>query len=114
MRVLAVETSSPRGSVALLEGGRLLAEKSHEQPNSHAEQILPLIRELLAEAGFAPSSLDRIGTGIGPGSFTGLRVGIALAVGIGLGLDRPVVGTIEVVGTSAQGSFMQVRVKPSS
>lgn len=92
MRVLAIETSSARGSVALIETGRVVAEAGHERPNAHAEEILPLVRRLLGEAGWASSSLDRIGVGIGPGSFTGLRVGIALAQGLGLGLDRPVVG----------------------
>src|SRR5688572_13316257 len=54
--------------------------------------MLPLIEELLAEAGWSLSSLDRIGVGVGPGSFTGLRIGVALAQGVALGLDRPVVG----------------------
>jgi tRNA threonylcarbamoyladenosine biosynthesis protein TsaB len=92
MRVLAIETSSVRGSVALLDRGELLTAASHELPNAHAERILPMIRRLLAEAGFGASSLDRLAVGIGPGSFTGLRVGIALSVGLGLGLGRPVVG----------------------
>jgi tRNA threonylcarbamoyladenosine biosynthesis protein TsaB len=92
MRVLALETSSPRGSVALVEHGKLVLSASHEEPNLHAERILPMIQRLLAEAGVDRGSLDRIAVGVGPGSFTGLRVGIALAIGLGLGLDRPVVG----------------------
>jgi tRNA threonylcarbamoyladenosine biosynthesis protein TsaB len=92
MRVLAVETSSPRGSVALVEHGKLVLAAAHEEPNLHAERILPMIQRLLAEAGVDRSSVDRIGVGVGPGSFTGLRVGIALAIGLALGLDRPVVG----------------------
>jgi len=54
--------------------------------------MLPLIGELFAETGWARTSLDRIAVGTGPGSFTGIRVGIALAKGIGIGLDRPVLG----------------------
>ncbi len=64
----------------------------HEELNRHCERILPLIEELLAEVGWPASSLDRVGVGIGPGNFTGLRVGVALAQGIALGLDRPAVG----------------------
>ncbi len=92
MRILAVETSSRRGSVALLEDQRLVASLEHEQPNSHAERLLPMVEQLLAEAGWPKSSLDRLGVGVGPGSFTGLRVGIALAEGLSVGLDRPLIG----------------------
>jgi tRNA threonylcarbamoyladenosine biosynthesis protein TsaB len=92
VRILALETSSRRGSVALLDGELLVASLEHEQPNSHAERLLPLIERLLSEAGWAKTSLDRLGVGVGPGSFTGLRVGIALAEGLSVGLDRPVIG----------------------
>lgn len=54
--------------------------------------MLPLIGELFAETGWPRTSLDRIAVGTGPGSFTGIRVGLALAKGLGLGLDRPVLG----------------------
>lgn len=92
MRILALETSSRRGSVALLEDQRLIACLEHEQPNSHAERLLPMVEQLLTEAGWPKSSLDRLGVGVGPGSFTGLRVGIALAEGLSVGLDRPLCG----------------------
>ena len=92
MRILAFETSTARGSVALWEGDRIVASVSHEQPNAHAEAILPLMSGLLTDAGWPKTSLDRLGVGLGPGSFTGLRVGIALADGLSLGLDRPLIG----------------------
>jgi len=93
MRVLGIETSAAhRGSVALVEAGRLVREASHTEPNTHAEKTLPLVEQVLAETGWTRSSLDRVAVGIGPGSFTGLRVGMALAQGIALGLGIPVVG----------------------
>ena len=92
MRCLGIETSSRRGSVALVEDGQLVALSSHEQLNRHGEQMLPLVEALLAEASWPITSLDRLGVGIGPGSFTGLRIGVALANGIALGIDRPLVG----------------------
>ena len=92
MRLLAIETSSRRGSVALAENGRIVVASPHEGPASHAERILPMVDRLMAEAGYQPSSLDRVAVGVGPGSFTGLRVGIALAQGIALGADVPVFG----------------------
>jgi tRNA threonylcarbamoyladenosine biosynthesis protein TsaB len=92
VRVIGIETSTLRGSVALAESDGPVAAASHEQPNAHAEAILPLLERVLAEAGWPKSSIDRIAVGVGPGSFTGLRVGIALAQGIALGLGRPIVG----------------------
>jgi tRNA threonylcarbamoyladenosine biosynthesis protein TsaB len=97
VRVLALDTSSPRGSVALLEWRApnqsvLTLSCEHAEVNRHGERILPLVEELLNEAGWPRDSLDRIGVGVGPGSFTGLRVGIALAQGLALGLDVPLVG----------------------
>ena len=59
MRILGIESSSRRGSVALLEGERVIGSLEHEQPNSHAERLLPLIEQLLSEAGWPKSSLSR-------------------------------------------------------
>jgi tRNA threonylcarbamoyladenosine biosynthesis protein TsaB len=92
VRLLSIETSTRRGSVALASQGRILATREHEEPSAHAERILGLIEQALAELGWTRASLDRVAVGVGPGSFTGLRVGIALAQGIALGLDRPLVG----------------------
>jgi tRNA threonylcarbamoyl adenosine modification protein YeaZ len=92
VRILGLETSSRRGSVALVEDGRLVATRAHERNKAHAEQLLPMVAALMAEVGWSRDSLDRIGVGVGPGSFTGLRVGIALAQGIALGLGVTVVG----------------------
>lgn len=92
MRVLGLETSSRRGSVALVENGRVVVSREHEVPSAHAERLLPLVEEILALSGFALTSLDRVAAGIGPGSFTGLRIGLALAEGIAMALDVPTVG----------------------
>jgi tRNA threonylcarbamoyladenosine biosynthesis protein TsaB len=92
VRVLSIETSTRRGSVALASNGEILTTLTHEEPNAHAERVLGLVERALAETGFTRASLDRVAVGVGPGTFTGLRVGIALAEGIALGLDRPLVG----------------------
>lgn len=78
--------------MALLEGGRVLLERSSARPKQSAERLLPLIAELLSELGWQRGSLERIGVSVGPGSFTGLRVGIACAQGLSLGLGVPLVG----------------------
>jgi tRNA threonylcarbamoyladenosine biosynthesis protein TsaB len=112
VRVLGIETSTRRGSVALLEGGRTLCALHHERLNAHAETLLPLVERLLAETGSARSSLDRLAVGVGPGSFTGLRVGIALAQGMALGLDRPLVGigSLRAIARGAPEDDSRVRV----
>lgn len=92
MRVLAIETATQLGSVALWESGQLVASAEHQIPNAHGDQLWRLLERCLAEAGWQRGQLDRIGVGLGPGSFTGLRVGIAFAQGIALGLSRPLVG----------------------
>ena len=92
MRILGIETSSRRGTVALVDAGRPILALSHEEPGAHAERMVRLVRAAMDQAGWSPRSLDRVGVGIGPGSFTGIRVGIALGHGIALGLDRPLVG----------------------
>lgn len=78
--------------MALLEGGKVVLERSSARPKQSAERLLPLIAELLNEVGWQRGSLERIGVSVGPGSFTGLRVGIACAQGLSLGLGLPLVG----------------------
>jgi tRNA threonylcarbamoyladenosine biosynthesis protein TsaB len=78
--------------VALVEDGLTLCMLTHERENAHVESIQPLIQQALAEAGWSSTALDRIAVGTGPGSFTGLRVGIALAQGISEGLEVPLIG----------------------
>lgn len=92
MRVLSIETSTSQLSVALREQNATTVSRGHTRLNQSAERLLPLIAELLSEAGWSTTSIDRLGVSVGPGSFTGLRIGIACAQGLALGLDRPLVG----------------------
>ncbi len=90
MRILALETSTELGSCALWQDGtvRIL----HCPPGqSHSATLLPLVRQLLAEAGVAMADLDAIAFGAGPGAFTGLRVACGAAQGLAVALDKPVV-----------------------
>jgi tRNA threonylcarbamoyladenosine biosynthesis protein TsaB len=98
--------------VAAVLDGKAVGSMAHEAPNEHAERVLTLIEVLLAELGWSKSSLDRIAVGIGPGSFTGLRVGIALAQGIALGLDRPLVGvgSLAALASAVAASEPRTRV----
>jgi tRNA threonylcarbamoyl adenosine modification protein YeaZ len=103
MLTLGIETSSPRGSVALTDGVAPLAELSHDQAEGHAERLLPLIEQLCQSVQIERHQLERIAVGLGPGSFTGLRVGIALAQGLALGLSIPVVGVPSLAALSWEG-----------
>ncbi len=92
MLVLGLETSGKCGSVALFEDGNVLASDMHDEPNAHAERLLPLIDAVLDSAKRNRRELSRIAVGTGPGNFTGLRVGISLSYGLAMGLDIPLVG----------------------
>lgn len=94
MRVLAIDTALEACSVAVLdtERGDILAQESLPMARGHAEQLIPMIAGVLEQAGLIFAELDRIAVTTGPGSFTGMRVGIAAARGIGLAANIPVVG----------------------
>lgn len=93
--ILAIESSSDRATVAVRQTGSQ-PETYHErfsvEGNRHAENLLPLITQLLSSLQLSQRDVNAVAVGVGPGSFTGLRAGIALAVGLGLGLDVPVFG----------------------
>ena len=104
MKLLAFETSTEACSVAVLVDGQV-RERFEVAPRRHAELALPWAQALLAEAGVARSQLDAVAVGRGPGAFTGVRLGVSLAQGIALALDRPVVpvSTLAALALQAPG-----------
>jgi tRNA threonylcarbamoyladenosine biosynthesis protein TsaB len=94
MRVLAIDTALGACSAALLDtvSGRIIAGESLPMPRGQAEALMPLIAQLMQRAELQFSGIDRVAVTTGPGSFTGLRVGISAARGIALATDRPAVG----------------------
>jgi tRNA threonylcarbamoyladenosine biosynthesis protein TsaB len=89
--ILSIETSSQLCSVALHDQGRLMATSQSEEEGAHAKQLTLLIEEVLKKAGTKLSSLVGIAISIGPGSYTGLRIGLATAKGLCFGLDKPLI-----------------------
>ena len=96
--ILAIETSTLACSVALAVGSKRLFRYS-EEPRSHTKLIMAMIDEVLVEAGIVAGDLDAIAVTVGPGSFTGLRIGFSTAQGLAFGLDKPVVpiSTLQVM-----------------
>lgn len=92
MRILALDTCLTATSAAVLDGETVLAARSEPMARGHQERLAVLVRELMGEAGLAFADLDRIGVTVGPGSFTGLRVGLAFAKGLSSALAIPCVG----------------------
>ena len=100
MRILALDTCLGACAVAVCEDGRVLATVSEAMARGHQERLGPMTRETMQAAGLAFADLDRIAVTVGPGSFTGLRVGLAFAKALALALGRPCVGvsTLDALG----------------
>ena len=92
MKILAVETATLAGSVALVEDDRLLGEITLELPRKHSERLIPSVEFLLGQLKVKPEELDGLAVDLGPGSFTGLRVGLAAMKGLAFSLNKPLVG----------------------
>ena len=92
LKVLALDTSTPRGSVALLEGRDLAAELRLRSLETHSARLLGSISFLLKNVGWELTDLGLIAAGIGPGSFTGIRIGVATALGLAQTLSLPFAG----------------------
>ncbi len=102
-RILALETSGTSGSVAALEGDRLLAEVSLAPSLRSARSLAPGIAKLLAEVGWKPRDVGIVAVTTGPGSFTGLRVGLTTAKSFAYAVGAQVLGinTLEVLAEQA-------------
>src|SRR2546427_238586 len=103
MRILAIDTALEACSAAVFDtdGGRMLASESLTMARGHAEALMPLVARVMDKAEAEFSELDRIAVTVGPGSFTGLRVGISAARGIALVSGKPAVAWVARLGAAA-------------
>lgn len=102
-RIILIETSTSLCSTALLEGDRITAVRKSTEPRTHAALTAPLVKEMLDERGLKVSDCDAVCLSMGPGSYTGLRVGSSTAKGLcfGGGIPLLAVGTLDVLAAQA-------------
>jgi tRNA threonylcarbamoyladenosine biosynthesis protein TsaB len=103
--ILGLDTCLAACSVAVLDGERVLAARREVMARGHQERLAPMAQAVMAEAELPFAAIERIGVTVGPGSFTGLRVGVAFAKGLAAALDVPAVGigTLEALAAQAEG-----------
>lgn len=109
MLLLAFDTATPAITVAVHDGSSVVGQAGGEGATAHGEQLAPAIREALAQAGLVPADLTDVAVGVGPGPFTGLRVGVvtALTLGATLGLRTHGVCTLDVLAAEAAADLGQ-------
>lgn len=101
MKILALSTSTPRGSAVVIADGEILGTGGYVDLQGHAERIFEAIDAALAAAGLDRGALAAVACDQGPGSFTGVRVGVASAKGIALGLGVPLAGVVSLEAMAA-------------
>ncbi|MDN5870972.1 MAG: tRNA (adenosine(37)-N6)-threonylcarbamoyltransferase complex dimerization subunit type 1 TsaB [Nitrococcus sp.] len=104
-RILAFDTTTEACSAALLTAGRV-SSRFEVVPRGHAQRLLPMLDELLGQAGLRVSDLDAIAYCRGPGSFTGSRIAVGIAQGLAYGADRPVI-PVSTLACLAQGVYRE-------
>ncbi len=101
MTILAIDTSTLHAAACLWRDGRVLAER-HRLVTTHSEALLAMIDELFVEASVAPADVGAVACGAGPGSFTGLRIGLATAKGLCFALGKPLVMVSSLAALAAR------------
>ena len=108
MLILSIDTCLGACSCAIVRDGEPLASAFEPMTRGHQERLAPMVEATMKQAGVAFADLTRIAVTVGPGSFTGLRVGLAFAKGLGLALGKPVVGVgaLEALGAEEAGRVL--------
>jgi tRNA threonylcarbamoyladenosine biosynthesis protein TsaB len=112
MKLLAVESATLSGGVALLDDNRLLGEITLNIAITHSERLMSAVDRLLADCGLAPADLGGLAVSVGPGSFTGLRVGLATVKALAMALDLPVAPVPTLDALAARLPFADAPVCP--
>jgi tRNA threonylcarbamoyladenosine biosynthesis protein TsaB len=113
MTILQIETATTVCSVALARDGHVIAVKELDERNIHAEVITLYIDELIKQTGIGYSELDAVAVSSGPGSYTGLRIGVSTAKGLCFSLDKPLI-SVETLAAMAQGMIAKDSIDPNT
>src|SRR2546428_9468073 len=112
MRLLAVETSTLAGGAALLDGELVVGEYALDVSRTHSERLMGAIDRLLTDAGWTVRDLEGLAVSVGPGSFTGLRIGLSTVKGLALALSIPIVAVPTLDAMAALLPFAALPVCP--
>ena len=106
-QILCIETGTDVCSVGIARGGELLSLRESDEGRDHARKVALFVDELLRETGIAPDELDAVAVGKGPGSYTGLRIGVSFAKGLCYSLDKPLlaVGSLDALAEVVREDF---------
>lgn len=112
MPVLAIETATMVGSIAIVDAARVISELTLNVRATHSERLMAAIDRLLSDAGLAVNDMDGIAVSIGPGSFTGLRIGISAAKGLAYASGKPLIGVPTLDALSLNLPFSRYQICP--
>lgn len=112
MKILAIESSAKAASVALCRDGELLAQYFQNSGLTHSRTLLPMIEDLLKNLDMRAGDIDLFAVACGPGSFTGVRIGVAAAKGLAWALERPVCGVSTLEAMAWQAAHMDGIICP--
>ena len=105
MKILALETSAKAVSAALTENGKVLASGYQDTGLTHSRTLMPIVEHLMKNTGMTVQDCDAIAVAVGPGSFTGIRIGVAAAKGLAFGADKPAIGVSTLAAMARNLAF---------
>ena len=112
MRIIAIETATLVGSIAIIDDERVISELTLNVKATHSEKLMAAMNHLLSESGLTINDMDGIAVSIGPGSFTGLRIGLSTAKGLSYGSGKPLIGISTLDALASNLPFSRYLVCP--
>ena len=105
MKILAIETSAKAVSAAVAENGKILCAGYQDTGLTHSRTLMPIVEGILKNTDLAITEIDAIAAAVGPGSFTGIRIGVAAAKGLAFGADKPVIAVSTLAAMARNVAF---------
>ena len=112
MKLLALDTSSIVATAAVMDGEKLMGEYIINHKKTHSQKLMPMLEEILKSCELSPKEIDIFGVAVGPGSFTGLRIGLATIKAMAQALDKPVVGVSTLEGLAFNLVYCKALICP--